>query len=461
MKRTVDERIAAGFNHAVNFYNSHPNRTVDEQWKCLAEMQKITGYDDEICAKIQSPILSLLMYQDTVNIANEAVQHQLRIVTDLLRNRLLDLKPKMQPDVMQELPYIPKVPSKPAIVSSLEQIVTEQIPSDGVYQLVNFSNKDLGYKGVEQLLYSDKGLKAIRDGSSNLSDIYQGMAAKQGVMIVQLNLSNCNIGGLGADKLGQAIHNDSGLHSLQYLNLSNNNIDDSGIYSLASNARGNSTPSLRWLDLSNNLLTDNGANSFYWAFKQNKLYYLNHLDVSGNKITQKGATKIVQALNSDHTAKGAVIILEKQSSLSGVKSFMKKAFTYYAGEIKKYLDNQQKTNEEVAKIALKVYGNDDWAHCKKFVSEGGVAVGMGVSSKMAHPITRMLMKAPNPYVKAAVFGGIVIDASIESMGSVDWKDAGYCVSAINGLFSSSQDDPLLPDNSIGFIGENGVIDEIL
>jgi Leucine-rich repeat (LRR) protein len=201
---------------------------------------------------------------------------------------MLELQSTLQIGVINELPYISKVPSKPTVVNSLDEAVKEQIPSDGVYQLVNFSNKDLGYKGIEQLLYSDKGVKAIRNGSSNLSDIYQGMGAKQGVMIVQLNLSNCNIGGLGADKLGQAIHSDSGLHSLQYLNLSNNNIDDSGIYSLASNAKGNSTPSLRWLDLSNNLLTDNGANSFHWAFKENKLYNLNYLDVSENNITQTG-----------------------------------------------------------------------------------------------------------------------------------------------------------------------------
>lgn len=297
MKSSADQKIEDAFNYAINFYNTHP-RTLENQWVCLAEMQKITGLDDDACAKIQSPILSVLMYQETVDIANEAIQNQLRIVTDLLRNRLLDLQPKMQPDVMQELPYIPKVPSKPIVVNSLDEAVKEQIPSDGVYQLVNFSNKDLGYKGVEQLLYSDKGVKAIRDGSSNLSDIYQGMAAKQGVMIVQLNLSNCNIGGLGADKLGQAIHNDSGLHSLQYLNLSNNSIDDSGIYSLASNAKGNSTPSLRWLDLSNNWLTDNGVNSFHWAFKENKLYNLNYLNVSGNKITDTGAKTIAEGLKS-------------------------------------------------------------------------------------------------------------------------------------------------------------------
>lgn len=339
---------------------------------------------------------------------------------------------------------------------------------EGNYKLVSFKNSDLAHDDneyIKQLLYGEEGIKALKDGTATPSNMYKGSLAKQGVTIVRLDMSNCNIDGdkysVGGFPIGQAIFDgSSNLRFLEHLNLSNNQIKDHSIYAFGNQWFCKTSPSLRTLDLSNNLLTDNGAQSLSWSFKNGNFYYLNKLDISGNKsITDVGKKDIVSGMNSGLSAGDTFVILEKQSSLEGVKSFMKKAFTYYAGEIKKYLDNQQTTNEEVSKAALKVYGTDDWAHCKKFLAEGGFAVGLGVTSKVSHSI---LMKVvPDPYSKAVVFGGLVIEASIESMGSIDWKDAGYCIAAINGLFGSNQDDPLLPDNSIGFVGENGVVDEIL
>lgn len=232
------------------------------------------------------------------------------------------------------------------------------------YDLVSFSNNPIGYKGVDQLLY---GQSRIYNGS--VKDVYQGPIVKN-TSIVILDLSNCNIGGLGSDVIGQAMcsaYGQSSLRFLQHLNLSNNNIDDAGIYSFGNNNENGPSPCLRSLNLSNNKLTDNGASSFYWTFKKNNLYYLNHLDLSGNNITDTGKAKLAIADNEARNP-NLVIILEKQSSLEGVKSFMKKSFSYYTGEIKKFLDERQTTSEEVSKAALKVYGTDDWAHCKKFCS---------------------------------------------------------------------------------------------
>ena len=245
---------------------------------------------------------------------------------------------------------------------------------EGCYQLVSFKNNNIGCEGLQHLIYSEEGQTALTKGSSDLKEIYQGMLAKQGVMIVKLDLSSCNIGGLSSDKLGQAIYNGS-LNSLQHLNLSNNNITDDGIYAFGNAWFCNTSPSLRTLNLSNNKLTDNGASSLSWSLKKGNLYYLYNLDISGNsEITDVGKAKLVTAAK-ESLNQNLSIILEKQSSLEGVKSFMKKAFSYYAGEIKKFLDERQTTSEEVSKAALKVYGTDDWAHCKKFLAEGGFAAG--------------------------------------------------------------------------------------
>lgn len=322
-QKSVDERVAEGFNYAVKFYNAHPNRTLDEQWQCLAEMQKITGFDDEICAKIQSPILSVLMYQETVDIANEAIQNQLRIVTDQLRNRLLDLQPKIQPDIIKELPYVPKVPSKLTVLDSLDELVKEQISGDGNYPLVNFSNKDLEYKSIDKLLYN-KGRTEI-DPTKN---IYQGILAKQGVTIVKLDMSNCNINSLGSSPLGQSLYENSNLRFLQHLNLSNNKITDDGVYSFGNQSFCKTSPSLRSLDLSNNLLTDNGANSLSWSFKNGNLYYLNNLDVSGNSITETGWESFAAAVKKVQ-AKTLAIKVATADTLQDMKEFLNKGFKYY------------------------------------------------------------------------------------------------------------------------------------
>ena len=451
--KCINKKVETAFKYAVNFYNSH-SRSLDNQRKCLFEMMKITGFDDTVCAKIQSPILSILMYQDTVDIANEVIQQQLRIVADNIRNHLLNIQPTIQSNVVKELPKIPVV-KKSVKIDTIDSLVKKQIPKKGCYDLVDFSKKNLDYKDIDKLLYGKSRIKI-----DPKQDIYQGMLAKKGVTIVKLDMSNCNIDGdkysSGGYPIGQAIFSgSSNLRFLQHLNLSNNKIKDHSIYAFGNNF-AKTSPCLRSLDLSNNLLTDNGAQSLSWSFKKGSFYYLKHLDVSGNKITPKGEKDLVIALNSGKTKGFTVITLEKQSSLSGVKSFMKKAFSYYSGETKKYLDNQQITNEEVSKAALEVYGTNDWAHCKKFLSEGSFAVGMGVATKMAHPRIQQLLKLPDPRVKAAIVGGVFIDASIESMGSVDWKDAGYCIASINSTVSSY----IFPtEEDVGFIGENGVIDE--
>lgn len=319
----IDRLTEEAFNYAVNFYNTHP-RSLENQWKCLAEMIRITGFDDTACCTIQNPILSILMYQDTVDLANEAIQHQLRIVTGIIRQRLLEVGVSLQTETVSELPYIPKVPSKAKPVNSFEEAVQEQIPGDGCYELVDFSSKDIDYKGIDQLLY---GQSRIYLGSTR--DIYQGMLAKKGVTIVKLDLANCNIGALGADVIGQAIYGGSNLRCLQHLNLANNNIDDSGIYSFGNAWFCKTSPSLRTLNISNNLLTDNGANSFYWAFKQGNLYYLKYLDVSGNDgITETGWESFAAAVKKVQ-AKTVAIKVATADTLQDMKEFLNKGFIYY------------------------------------------------------------------------------------------------------------------------------------
>ncbi len=57
----IDNLIKAAFDYAVSFYSTH-SRSIDNQWACLAEMMRISGFDDKTCVRIQNPILSHIMY---------------------------------------------------------------------------------------------------------------------------------------------------------------------------------------------------------------------------------------------------------------------------------------------------------------------------------------------------------------------------------------------------------------
>lgn len=81
----IDNLIKAAFDHAIAFYNSH-NRSLDNQRICIEQMMSVSGFDFDTCVKIQSPILSLLMMNETIQIGNEMIQNQLRIVSGIIRD---------------------------------------------------------------------------------------------------------------------------------------------------------------------------------------------------------------------------------------------------------------------------------------------------------------------------------------------------------------------------------------
>ncbi len=109
-----------------------------------------------------------------MDLANEAIQHHLRIVTDTVRHHLLGVQPSLVEGAVKEVPYIPPTPvaDSATATKSFEEISEEQLSGPGVYDLVDFSNNDIGYHGVDQLLYGQSRiyLKGL--------DVYQGMLAK-------------------------------------------------------------------------------------------------------------------------------------------------------------------------------------------------------------------------------------------------------------------------------------------
>ena len=328
MKSTVDQKIEDAFNYAVNFYNTHP-RTLDNQWACLAELKRITGLDDESCSKIQNPILSVLMYQETVDIANEVIQHHLNIVTNLLRNRLLELQPTLQTGIVKELPYIPKPPHDYSCASQKDidnHFVTAYDNSNGRLDINGFckSGNQAVARTVEHLRYQAEqkdsangtGHKVLEhkhtlNFSFNLmNDEQTSNLAKflswQELNLKELNLSSNNITGNGVETLFYQLrvtpdhlsHSHLRTHNIQCINLSNCNIGDYGANYIAESLKNGSYPATK------------------------------HIDVSGNGITQTGWEYFATAVKKVQ-AKTVSINVAIANSLKDLNEFLNKGFKYY------------------------------------------------------------------------------------------------------------------------------------
>ena len=265
MKNSIDSKTKEAFYYAVNFYSTN-DRSLEKQRFCLNEMTKY-GLDYDSCIRIQNPVMSIIRYGEIVDIANEVIQNQLRIVTDLVRNRLLELQPTLQPEKVSELPHIPTLGGSSSAskkrdidgvnvqVKNIVQDVTingykgqkalvmsnydlephdmnylsATMPSHSYnFSLVDFSNNPrMGAVGLDYTLKGAPGILSIQSGSTNLSSMYQGVLTRSSFNIVKLDLSNCNIGDVGADILAHALVSRK-LPATKHIDVSDNGITQTG-----------------------------------------------------------------------------------------------------------------------------------------------------------------------------------------------------------------------------------------
>ena len=136
------------------------------------------------------------------------------------------------------------------------EYLSSNLPSiNHTFELVDFSyNPQIGPLGLDHLIKGAHGIVSLQSGNHDINLMYQGMLTRPGFNTVKLDLSNCNIGDIGADILGHAL------------------------------ASG-------------------------------KLPATKEIDVSGNNITQNGDTKIVQALKNE-TVQDIVILTQRLNNNS-------------------------------------------------------------------------------------------------------------------------------------------------
>lgn len=109
------------------------------------------------------------------------------------------------------------------------EYLSSNLPSiNHTFELVDFSyNPQLGPLGFDYLIKGAPGIVSLQSGNHDINLMYQGMLTKPGFNTVKLDLSNCNIGDIGADILGHALASGK-LPATKKINISGNNITQDG-----------------------------------------------------------------------------------------------------------------------------------------------------------------------------------------------------------------------------------------
>lgn len=239
------------------------------------------------------------------------------------------------------------------------------------------------------------------------------------------------------------------VHFFQYQNInevdfSSNNLGDAGCQRLNQAFKANSLSHLYNLNLANNQITDTGAKYLADSLQKGEMSKLKTLHLEGNKISSAGESYLAVAVNKAPNDTLGVIV-EKHTSSAGVWNFIKKAFNYYAQE-------HYKKAQANDKAALVIYGQDDWAHCKKLVADTSRDMATGFVKYSSYKAVEKALKTP---YKLLTVGGVFMFATKDSVQNVNVENLVSCAAAINKNFGIGviyHPDTL--DSSVGFIGNN-------
>ena len=302
MKSIQDAKVETAFNHAFTFYKQN-GRSVESQESCIQQIAQMTGFDRATSIEIQAPVLSILMYNDTMDIANQVIQQHLNIVTGIIRGRLLDINHSNVQSISQSL------------VPALKHLTPDE------WSLGMHTTSLSGRKSKDT------------DGISNQAKGCFGYIKHNGsVSIDKLRLFTLRDSDLTEIDMVY-FSNEMAPYSARfnYLDFSYNRINDSGISCLFKHAfvpTGTYAKHVISLNLSNNNLGDDSAIIISNAIANGQLTATRDIDVSGNKITQNGWESFAVAVKSVQ-AKSVTIKVAAADTLQGMKEFLTKGFKYY------------------------------------------------------------------------------------------------------------------------------------
>ena len=130
--------------------------------------------------------------------------------------------------------------------------------------------------------------------------------------------------------------------------------------------------------------------------------------------------------NLDINNKSKVNIFPKfQDLFLNQEQFLKKAFTYYA-------DKHHKENTEVEKAWVAVYGDDEWAVCRKYLQATSMVIAAGfVKKSIDSKFLSISSKIPHKYAKILGFGGMFLQIVKEDYKDLITTDLLQCIAVIN------------------------------
>ena len=317
MKSSEDTKIENAYNHAFNYYKQH-GRSLDNQNTCINQMVGLTGFDRNTCIEIQSPVQSIMMYNETVELAHTIVQQQLNTVTSIIRGRLLDINngkiqsklniytPPPPPDtsplanITENTVELRNVPN--AVNTLVQHAIQQNGAGKGVDAIKSVQNFNLSYD-----LLKDNDAAVLNDGLYGYT-----------IKAQTFNLGNNSIRATGIDHLVK------GSIGMGYILSGGKDINQTmqGIFTL-------STTSIVHLNLCNNNIGDVGAEIICHALINGKMKNTKTIDVSGNKnITQNGWEYFATAVKKVQ-ANTIVIKVAAADTLQGMKEFLTKGFKHY------------------------------------------------------------------------------------------------------------------------------------
>ncbi|WPY01768.1 hypothetical protein Trichorick_01686 (plasmid) [Candidatus Trichorickettsia mobilis] len=372
MKSKTDEATEKAFYHALNFFKSN-DRGVDNQRACVQQLMEITGFDFDTCLKIQNPILDFYMQVDMRNIGGSVIENNLQMVTQTIRNHLLNIQTNYSQKTFDQK-------SSNSILSCKDIIEKTTNPPHGNLlsdvRIIDISkshvkNEDIGVL-VQHLQYQGLNLNKF-DASNNLL----GYGAVENLFYT-FSLSRSN----------------TALYNIKFINLSNNQIGDDGAKYIASHLGNGQHPNLRYLD------------------------------VSGNHITTNGGALFIEAMEAKPHQE-IVIKTHDNTSSKTVWQYLKQAFNYFA-------DTHHKENTETDKKWVGLYGDDEWAVCKKYLQAASIVIGAGfVKKSVDSKLILLSSKIPSLKGKMLAFSGIFLQIVKEDYKDLMTTDLLQCIAVIN------------------------------
>lgn len=363
--KTTEDLVKEAFDYAVNFYSNN-HRGLDNQFKCLHEMMRITGLDGITCVKIQDPILAVLRAQDVMNIGNESIQNLHRIVSGNLQNHMIEIG-------IKNFQHIPTS----EIQSVIDRSSQEQSAITSRYQSImkGFTGRVLGGAA-----HNERHKRDYREKPEVNKEMLA--AARNGINAKAVNFMLFHDHHLNDDDMYwmSSIFNTHKRNiAVNTIDLSNNCISLTPTKNMpffSFNHPFNATWNVLRLDLSNNSIGDNGAKCIADGLAKGFFPITKQINLSGNKITKDGHKSLMTSLDNPKVKSVMVTLVQNITNLQNktdkaVKAtvdFLNKGLKYAIAEHNKGLKGTKWDGTTVRTDSM-----DKWKNCK----EVGKNVEMG------------------------------------------------------------------------------------